>query len=74
MSRAIEKGIPIPPGSGRVMRFPELLELDIGDSFLTSAAEAEAIQRAVYQQHRTRKDRIYTTRTLTTGVRVWRKA
>ncbi len=72
--REIDSNIPLPQGRGPGMRFPELLGLEVGQSFLVDPSEADAAQRALWQQHRTRKDRRYTTAMTNKGRRIWRKS
>ncbi|GKT19759.1 hypothetical protein AVHY2522_23660 [Acidovorax sp. SUPP2522] len=67
----IEKGVPLPSGV-KVMDWSPLLEkLEPGDSFLVPYAARSSISTAV-KAYKDATGKTLTTRTLDTGIRVWR--
>ena len=68
----IEKNVPFVETAGMKPHFP-LLQMEIGDSFLVAAAARAKVYQAGRHAGRTH-GRVFKTRTVEGGVRVWRVA
>lgn len=72
----IEKNVPVPPGAGRVGRYP-WAEMEVGDSFFVQAIHGKRAQSTIGTAGlswaaRNHPDRKFTVRKVDGGYRCWR--
>jgi len=72
MSIVIERGIPLPPDISKIGDLTKTLSsMEIGDSILITSNQRSAQSAASKYGHQNGKR--FTSRTMNTGLRIWRK-